>query len=433
MNFSKSLILLSLVCILLSSCATVPLRMAGGDDFRIVDNQLYRNDDSFPLHAVYEPEMCAKGAALEYMIPAMAKIAEVGGNAIAFDLCGFEDNGTKLTQESISTVSTYAKRAKDQRMALIVRVLGNGNCSYCRRNAVATAAKTLSDVTTAVYWIDGPDAAQLANRFKKISPHLVVAAPDNGDLKITDSSKEAGDSGVFLLTDTLPLNPRGNVNYVLPGKPESYALMEDAYTTDVEKTDWTPDNSMLSEDEQAAGFVSLFNGKDLNNWWPFKEGVESFRVNDDGYIECYQSGAEAIMSNKRYGNFILRLEYNIADKDANSGIHLRAPRDARQSKIGFEFQIMGDSYLTEPHKNSTAAVYDVLPALTVAARPEGEWNEVEIMLDGPHLKATLNGILVQDVNFDEVEELRYRLRRGFIDLQDHDNYVLFRNVRVKEL
>ena len=94
---------------------------------------------------------------------------------------------------------------------------------------------------------------------------------------------------------------------------------------------------------------------------------------------------------------------------------------------------MGDSYLTEPHKNSTAAVYDVLPALAVAARPEGEWNEVEIMLDGSHLKATLNGVLVQDTNFDEVEELRYRLRRGFIGLQDHDNYILFRNVRVKEL
>ena len=88
--------------------------------------------------------------------------------------------------------------------------------------------------------------------------------------------------------------------------------------------------------------------------------------------------------------------------------------------------------MTEPHK-TVPALYDVLPAIKVAARPEGEWNEVEIMLTGPYLKATLNGVLVQDVNFDEHEELRYRLRRGFIDLQDHDSYVLFRNVRIKEL
>ncbi len=94
---------------------------------------------------------------------------------------------------------------------------------------------------------------------------------------------------------------------------------------------------------------------------------------------------------------------------------------------------MGDSHLSEPGNQSTAAVYDVLPALTVAARPEGEWNEVEIMLDGPRYRATLNGTLVQDVNFDEIEEMRYRLRRGFIGLQDHGDYVVFRNVRIKQL
>ena len=54
---------------------------------------------------------------------------------------------------------------------------------------------------------------------------------------------------------------------------------------------------------------------------------------------------------------------------------------------------------------------DVVPALTVATRPEGEWNELEIMLQGSHLRATLNGTVVQDLNFDEVEELRYRLGR----------------------
>ena len=432
MNFLKSMTILSILCVLLCSCATVS-RIAGENDFRVMDNAIYRGDSSFTLNAIYEPDLCAKGAALEYMVPAMAKIAEVGGNAVAFDLCGFTDNGMKLSEDSVATVAAYAKRAKDQRMAVIVRVLGTDDGSYCRRNAVVTAAKSLADVTNAIYWIDGPDAAQLAARFKKVSPHLVVAAPDKGDLKVTTNPDEAGDSGLFLLVNALPKDPRGSVNYVLEGAPETYALLDNTYMTDVEKAVWTPDNSMLSEEERAEGFVSLFNGRDLNNWWVFKHGKESFRVNAEGYIECYQSGAEAIMSNKRYDNFILRFEYNLKDKDANSGVHLRAPRATRQSKIGFEFQIMGDSYLTEPHKNSTASVYDVLPALTVAARPEGEWNEVEIMLDGPHLKATLNGVLVQDVNFDEVEELRYRSRRGFIDLQDHDNYVLFRNVRVKEL
>ena len=432
MKLLRSIIMLSMLCIVVSSCATVS-RVVVKDGFRVANDQLYRDNSGFTLNAVYEPELCAKGAALEQMVHALAKIAEVGGNAVAFDLCGYEDDGKKLSQQSVRTVAAYAKRAKDQRMAVIVRVLGDGKSTYNRHDAVATAARALADVSLAVYWIDGDNAANLARRFKKISSHLVVAAPKNGDIILTTSSEKAGNSGQHLLVDALPHDPRGNVNYVLTGNPEVYKLIDETYMTEVEKAAWTPDNSMLTEEERAEGFVSLFNGRDLNNWWSFKHGKESFRVNEDGYIECYQSGAEAIMSNRRYDNFILRLEYNIKDKDANSGIHLRAPRAARQSKIGFEFQIMGDSYLSEPHINSTGAVYDVLPALAVAARPEGEWNEVEIMLNGPHLKATLNGVIVQDVNFDEVEEMRYRLRRGFIDLQDHDNYVLFRNVRVKEL
>ena len=433
MNLYRTLFVLLVACILFTSCVTTPTKVVVKDGFRVVNERLYRNDDCFTLNAVYEPDLCAKGAALEFMVPAMAHVAEVGGNTIAFDLCGFEDDGKKLAKTSVDTIATYARRAKDQRMAVVVRVLGDGDCDYCRRNAVVTAAKALKHVTLAVYWIDGPDAGKLAARFKKEAPHLVVAAPKNGDLILTTSSEEAGKSGQYFLVDALPRDPRGNVNYVLTGTPETYKLLDDTYMTEVEKAAWTPDNSMLSEEERKDGFVSLFNGRDLKNWWPFKYGKESFRVSEDGCIECYQSGAEAIMTNKRYDNFILRLEYKFKDKDANSGIHLRAPRATRQSKIGFEFQLMGDSHLTEPNKHSTGAVYDVLPAISVAARPEGEWNEVEIMLDGPHLKATLNGVLVEDVNFDEVEELRYRLRRGFIDLQDHDNFVQFRNVRVKEL
>jgi len=100
--------------------------------------------------------------------------------------------------------------------------------------------------------------------------------------------------------------------------------------------------------------------------------------------------------------------------------------------MGFEFQMMGD-HGEAPHKNGTGAVYDVLAPAVNAARPVGEWNELEIYLNGPHYRATLNGEVIQDVNFDEHEELRYRLREGFISLQDHGDRVSFRNIRVKRL
>lgn len=424
---------LSLCCLLLaSSCATVPWE-AGKDDLRVESGQVYRSDNSFTVRAVYVPGLCAKGAALEHMAPAMVRIGEVGGNALAFDLCGFNEDGTRLDPVAVETVTVYAERAKDQRMVLVVRVLGESKDAAFRRNAIDTAAHALGSQGMALYWIDGPDAGGLAAQFKKLAPHVVVAAPENGDLRVVTDPAAAGDSGLMLLLNALPLDVHGNVNYVLPDAPETYALLDAAYTTEAEKRPWTPDNSMLSEEEQAEGFISLFNGRDLDNWWSFYHGEDSFRVSEEGYIECYQAGAGGLVTRDRYKDYILRLEYRLDEPGANSGIHLWMPRAARQSKLGFEFQLMGDSDLTEPTSTSTGAVYDVLPALTVANRPEGEWNEVEVMLQGSHLRATLNGVVVQDVNFDEVEELRYRLRSGFIGLQDHDDYVAFRNVRIKVL
>ena len=81
----------------------------------------------------------------------------------------------------------------------------------------------------------------------------------------------------------------------------------------------------------------------------------------------------------------------------------------------------------------TAAIYDVMAPLVNAGKPAEEWNALEITLDGPLMKAVLNGEVVQDVNLDEIGELRTRLRRGFIGLQDHGNYVAFRNIRIRKL
>ena len=53
--------------------------------------------------------------------------------------------------------------------------------------------------------------------------------------------------------------------------------------------------------------------------------------------------------------------------------------------------------------------------------------------DGAFVKVTLNDKVVQNVNFDSYPELKDRLRRGFIRLTDHGDYVAFRNIRIREL
>ncbi len=88
----------------------------------------------------------------------------------------------------------------------------------------------------------------------------------------------------------------------------------------------------------------------------------------------------------------------------------------------------------EPITNqTTGSIYVQVPPLVNAGKPAGEWNTLEITCNGPQVKAVLNGQTVQDTNLDQNEELRDRLREGFIGLQDHGTPVAFRNIRIKKL
>jgi hypothetical protein len=197
-----------------------------------------------------------------------------------------------------------------------------------------------------------------------------------------------------------------------------------------ESAPWTPDNSMLSEQERADGFVSLFDGKTLDGWWFYGKNTNGFAV-EDGAIVWKAIGGEALYSRERYDNFILRLEWKI-NENGNSGIYLRAPRAGRQSKTGMEFQLQGD-YGKPVDDQTTGSIYVVVPPKLNASKPCGEWNDLEIMLNGPVMKASLNGQAIQDLNIDENPELKKRLKRGFIGLQDHARFVAFKNIRVKKL
>ena len=415
------------------------------DHFRVWKGTLYRGDSDFTIKAFWVPDLGSSGGTLDKMVPAMARIAEAGGNTVCFDLWGFNEKGTAIDPLGVETVKTIAQRGKDQRMGVLVRVLaGVGDDSRVRRNAVRTASKVFAEEGKALYWIDGPDAARLVKSFKKKARNAVVVSPEGGDLSVSETAPApppAPDSeepapelkpAPVLVLDHIPDFEANPFHFVLSGDDEDYPALDAALMTPVEKAPWTPDNAVLSEAERAEGFIALFDGKTLDGWWIKDDNQDCFHVSEEGYIEWLSGGGGALMTRDRYDNFILRLEWKILP-GGNSGVWMRAPRDARQSKIGMEFQIQGDSDVEEPDKSNTGAVYDVLPPLAMAARPEGLWNTFEAVFDGAHFKATVNGVLVQEVNFEEHEELRYRLRKGFICLTDHGNYVAYRNIRLKRL
>lgn len=404
----------------------------GKDDFRIVDGQLRRGDKPFTVYGIRTPGLGATSGAPGEVVPAMARVAEAGGNTVCFDLCGFNEDGSQLDPVGVQTVDAIAFRAKDSRMGVLVRVLGDNSDPKFRQRAVRTAAKAFRGHGMAIYLIDGPDAAELAKTFKKVAPQLIVAAPQNGDLSITDTPPQAATEQPALLIGAIPDFSLGTVHFLLEGNDGDYAALDAALATDVEKAPWKPDTAVISDSERQEGFIPLFDGKTLNGWWYKGDNKESFQVSEDGFIEWRAGGGEALMSRERYGDFVLRLQWKILP-GGNSGVWCRAPRGGRASKFGFEVQMRGDFGTEELTKDSTGAIYDVIPPLSLPTKQDGLWNDLEVVCQGPHVKVAINGQVVQDLSFDDHEELAPRLRRGFIGLTDHGNYVAFRNIRIKPL
>lgn len=400
------------------------------DNFWVSDGKLMRGTKPFTVRAVNAPELSTSTAQIKEMVPAFVRVTRVGANALWFDLPpGLLDANP---QKAVEALNAIASRAKDTRLAIIVRVVGPDGDEKSHRQVTEQAAQTLKNSDLALYWFDGPDAAKLAKAFNKLAPKCCVIAPENGDLRAVTEDPAKEDAAAVLI-DKVPAAAWGETHCILRGGDDATLnSLDAAMTRPEEKAAYTPDNTLLTEEERKEGFESLFNGKDLSGWWFYGKDLGGFKVTPEGTIAWIREGGGGLISRKRYKDFILRYEYKLAAEGNNSGVYIRAPRQGRQSKLGMEFQALGD-FGKVPDKNSTGSVYDVVPPKANGSKPAGEWNSVEIDFRGPKLKATLNGVVVQDISFEDFEELKYRNREGFIGLQDHNCPVQWRNIRIKEL
>ncbi|MBZ0255353.1 DUF1080 domain-containing protein, partial [bacterium] len=127
----------------------------------------------------------------------------------------------------------------------------------------------------------------------------------------------------------------------------------------------------------------------------------------------------------------LRFEFRM-DGWCNSGIFFHAPLHGRNSKVGFEFQI---DHKSEEGllKKSAGALFDVVPPKVMALGPDKSWNTGRILMDWPNLKCWINDQVVQDLNVEDYPELKYRLRQGYIGIQDMGYHIWYNNIRIKEL
>ncbi len=178
------------------------------------------------------------------------------------------------------------------------------------------------------------------------------------------------------------------------------------------------------------GFVSLFNGKDLSGWVPV--GLpEAFKVEKGAILSTGASPYPSwLRTESPYENFVLRIEYQTLGW-YEGGILMHAPIDGPPSQLGFQLHLRHDQL--DYGARSPGAIYDVAAPKALANFGSGKWNHGEIVCDWPRLEVTLNGVKVQELNMATNPSLRYRMRKGFIGIENIGCRAYFRNIEIKRL
>lgn len=197
--------------------------------------------------------------------------------------------------------------------------------------------------------------------------------------------------------------------------------------------------------------IVLFDGSDLSNWTSTKAGQPiKWEIKDGAMWPTRNSGMA--QSKQEFGSCQLHLEFATPKKPSgegqgrgNSGVFLMGQ---------YEIQIL-DSYGNTTYPDGQAgALYGRSKPLANASRKPGEWQTYDIIFHRPIFEngkivkqATFtvlhNGVLIQD-NYElsggtgwrgshSVTNYVSHGDKGPIQLQDHGNPVLFRNIWVREL
>jgi hypothetical protein len=196
----------------------------------------------------------------------------------------------------------------------------------------------------------------------------------------------------------------------------------------------------LSHQERKEGFELLYDGKTLRHWHSIKLQPDAGSWHGRKGVITWVKGGSWLATDDTYYDFILRLEYRTGPQ-SNSGIFLRSAPTGNPAFSGMELQILSDAG-KPADVHSTGSLYGAAAPSKSMAKPDGEWNQVEVTVLKREVTAVWNGEKVLDVNLDDHKyqnaqerPLAERAPFGHIGLQAYSTGapVEFRNVRIKVL
>ena len=189
----------------------------------------------------------------------------------------------------------------------------------------------------------------------------------------------------------------------------------------------------------------LYNGKDLTGWQ--QVGPGEFVI-EDGLLKTVGGMGMILYPAEKFSNVIIRVVYRVKDNDCNSGVFIRIPEKPADEWVavntGYEVQIDNGTRHVGGEYHCTGVLYSLTKALAHPQKQPGEWNLMEITINGQKTIVYVNGEKVTD--FTEGDPVQPKTRdfepergarpgSGYIGLQNHDplSTVYFKEVAVKKL
>lgn len=209
--------------------------------------------------------------------------------------------------------------------------------------------------------------------------------------------------------------------------------------------------NQLTDEEKAAGWKLLFDGKTAEGWRTFKKQSFPDRgwVVEDGWLHCLGKRGGDIITDAEFNDFELQWDWKLASA-GNSGVKYFVI-ESRREALGHEYQMIDDERAAGVDKGNrkqlTASFYAVLgPTTQPPVKPPGEVNSSRILVQGNHVEHWLNGekVLEYECGSDTVKAAVAASKfkntadfgskvKGHLLLQDHGSEVWFRNVKLRVL
>lgn len=200
--------------------------------------------------------------------------------------------------------------------------------------------------------------------------------------------------------------------------------------------------------------VPLFDGKTLEGWEQHS-GKAEYRVEDGAIVgkTVAGTGNSFLCTKKKYGDFILELEFKV-DPSMNSGIQFRSAFYDKDTELEINGKkkkfpadrVHGYQFEIDPSARAwTGGVYDEARRgwlFDLKSKPEagkafkqGEWNKARIECRGDSIKTWINDVPAVDFKDGLTKEGVIALQvHGIGNKTDHaGKEVRWRNIRIQEL